>query len=226
MYFAVIQQFQRTLRALDAILSKAVLYAEAKKFDPDNFCTARLTPDMLPFTRQIQIACDSGKRAAAALVGKEAPVHEDTEQTLAQLQERIGKCLAYLATFREKDFDAVTPKTEVKLLNPPGKAMYADDALLGRSIPNFFFHVTIAYALLRRRCGHRKDGLSRQVAAHVRSVCLSQCLASDGNLPRISKLASCVPTTGGEGGPARFSACHAKNARSKLASCLRPTEQP
>ncbi len=149
MYFAVIQQFQRTLRALDAILSKAVLYAEAKKFDPDNFCTARLTPDMLPFTRQIQIACDSGKRAAAALVGKEAPVHEDTEQTLAQLQERIGKCLAYLATFREKDFDAVTPKTEVKLLNPPGKAMYADDALLGRSIPNFFFHVTIAYALLR-----------------------------------------------------------------------------
>jgi uncharacterized protein len=149
MYFAVIQQFQRTLRALDAILGKAVLHAEAKKFSPDNFCTARLAPDMLPFTRQIQIACDGAKRTAAALTGKEAPAHEDNEQTMAQLRERIQKCLAYLATFQAQAFSAVTAKTEIKLLNPPGKAMYADDALLGRSIPNFFFHVTIAYALLR-----------------------------------------------------------------------------
>lgn len=149
MYFSIIQQFQRTLRALDRILGKAVLYAEAKKFNPDNFCTARLAPDMLPFTRQIQIACDSAKRAAAGLLGREAPVHEDTEQTMAQLRERIEKCLDYLATFRAKDFTSVTAKTEIKLQNPPGKAMYADDALLGRSIPNVFFHVTMAYALLR-----------------------------------------------------------------------------
>jgi uncharacterized protein len=149
MYFAVIQQFQRTLSALDAILGKAVLHAEAKKFDPDNFCTARLAPDMLPFTRQIQIACDSAKRAAAGLIGKEAPAHEDHEQTMAQLRERIQKCLAYLATFKVQDFAAVTAKTEIKLLNPPGKAMHAEDALFGRSVPNFFFHVTVAYALLR-----------------------------------------------------------------------------
>jgi hypothetical protein len=149
MYFAIVQQFQRTLRALDAILGKAVLHAETKKFDPDNFCTARLAPDMLPFSRQIQIACDSAKRVAASLAGKEGPVHEDTEQTMAQLHERIQKCLAYLATFRAGDFIAVTAKTKIKLLNPPGKAMYADDALLARSIPNFFFHVMIAYALLR-----------------------------------------------------------------------------
>jgi hypothetical protein len=149
MYFSIIQQFQRTLRALDAMLGKAMLYADAKKFSPDNFCTARLSPDMLPFTRQIQIACDSAKRIAAGLLGKEAPAHEDTEQTMAQLRERIQKCLNYLATFQAKDFAKVTAQTEVKLANPAGKAMHAEDALLSRSMPNFFFHVMIAYALLR-----------------------------------------------------------------------------
>jgi hypothetical protein len=77
MYFAVIQQFQRTLRALDAMMGKAILHAEAKKFSPDNFCTARLAPDTLSFTRQIQIACDGAKRAAAGLTSKEAPAHGD-----------------------------------------------------------------------------------------------------------------------------------------------------
>ena len=149
MYFAVIQQFQRTLRALDAILGKAVLHADAKKFNADNFCTARLAPDMLPFTRQVQIACDSAKRSAAALTGKEAPPHEDNEQTVAELRQRIQKCLAYLGTFKADDFAKVTAKTVVKLANPPGKAMCAEDALFSRSVPNFFFHVTVAYALLR-----------------------------------------------------------------------------
>lgn len=149
MYFPVIQQFQRSLRALDAILGKAVEHAEAKKFSPDNFLTQRLAPDMLPFTRQVQIACDAAKRAAAALTGKEAPAHEDTEKTMAELRERIRKCLAFLATFREEDFKDVSPRKEIKLPNPPGKAMYAGDALIGRSVPNFFFHMTMTYALLR-----------------------------------------------------------------------------
>ena len=149
MYFPVIQQFQRTLRSLDAILGKAVLHAETKKFSPDNFLTARLAPDMLPFTRQIQMACDTAKRATASLVNKAAPVHEDTEQTMAQLRERIAKCLAYLGEFRAEDFAKVTAKTEVKLPNPPGKAMHAEDALFARAVPNFFFHVMVAYSLLR-----------------------------------------------------------------------------
>jgi hypothetical protein len=68
---------------------------------------------------------------------------------MAQLRERIQKCLAYLATFRSDDFAKVSAKTEVKLPNPPGKAMHADDALLARAVPNFFFHVMVAYALLR-----------------------------------------------------------------------------
>jgi uncharacterized protein len=149
MYFAVIQQFQRTLTALDAILGKAIRHAEMKQFSPDNFCTARLAPDMLPFTRQIQIACDSAKRAAAMLAGKEAPAHEDTEQTMAQLRERIQKCQAFLATLHAEDFAAVDAKKVIKLPNPPGKAMFAGDALLARAVPNFFFHVMITYAILR-----------------------------------------------------------------------------
>ena len=149
MYFDVIQQYARSLRALDAILAKAVQYAEAKKFDPDNFCTARLAPDMLPFSKQVQIACDSAKRSAAGLIGKEAPVHEDTEKTMAELRQRIAKCLAYLDALKAEDFAKVTAKTVVKMTSPAGKAMYAEDALLSRSVPNFFFHVTVAYALLR-----------------------------------------------------------------------------
>ncbi len=149
MYYAVIQQFVRTLHNLDAILAKAVAHAEAKKFDPNNFCTARLAPDMLPFTRQVQIACDAAKRAASALTGKEAPAHEDTERTMEELRGRVGKCLAYLESLTPEDFAHVTSKTVVKAPGPSGKSMYADDLLLGRQVPNFFFHVTTAYALLR-----------------------------------------------------------------------------
>jgi len=149
MYYAVVQQFIRTLRNLDAILVKATKYAETRKFDPNVFCTMRLAPDMLPFTRQVQIACDTAKRTAAGLSGKEAPVHEDNEKTLDELRARIASCVAYLETFKPEDFAHVTDKTVVKVPNPPGKALYAPDALLGRSVPNFFFHVTTAYALLR-----------------------------------------------------------------------------
>lgn len=149
MYFAAIQQFQRSLLALDSILGKAILQAEAKKFSADNFCSARLAPDMLPFTKQIQIACDTAKRAAAALASKEAPAHEDTEQTMAQLRQRIHKCLDFLASFQASDFAKVTPRTEVRLTSPAGKSMSAEDVLFSRFLPNFFFHVTVAYALLR-----------------------------------------------------------------------------
>jgi hypothetical protein len=149
MYFAVIQQFVRTLRALDAILSKAAQHAEARKFDPNNFCTARLAPDMLPFTRQVQIACDAAKRAASSLSGKEAPVYADTETTLEQLRERVQKTVAYLETFTADDFAKVSPDTLVPLPNNPARALHAPDALLARAVPNFFFHVTTTYAMLR-----------------------------------------------------------------------------
>jgi hypothetical protein len=150
MYYAMTRQFIRSLRALDHNLEKAIHHAEAKKFDPDNFCSARLAPDMFPLTRQVQVACDVAKRIVSALSGREAPVHEDTERTMAELRARVAKCLAYLETITPDDFAKVTPTTLVKVPNPPGKVMYAPDALLARSVPNFFFHVTTAYGLLRK----------------------------------------------------------------------------
>lgn len=148
MYYLVIRQFARTLKNLDAILEKAQRHAEAKKFDVNNFLTARLAPDMLPFLAQIRIACDHAKSAASNLAGKEAPVHEDNEKTFEELRGRIAKCISYLDTFTEKDFEKTNAQMKVKLPRQ-GKSLYADEYLLGRQMPNFFFHVTTAYDMLR-----------------------------------------------------------------------------
>ena len=145
----VIKQFARTLRNLDAVLDKATKHAEARKFDVNNFCSARLFPDMLPFVAQIRIACDHAKSAAANLSGKEAPRHEDNETTVAELRGRIAKVVAYLETFTAADFQRTTPETLMKIPNRPGKALPADEYLFARQLPNFFFHVATAYALLR-----------------------------------------------------------------------------
>jgi hypothetical protein len=153
MYYLAIRQFARTLKNLDGVLEKAQKHAEARKFDVNNFCTARLAPDMLPFVSQIRIACDHAKNAAANLAGKEAPKHEDNETTFAELRGRIAKCLGYLETLGPKDFERTTPATPVKLPdrpNRPGKTLRAEEYLLARQMPNFYFHVTTAYNLLRR----------------------------------------------------------------------------
>ena len=149
MYYAAIKQFIRTLRNLDAILEKAIAYAQARKFDVNNFCSARLFPDMLPFVAQIRVACDHAKNAAANLAGKIPPKHEDTETTMEELRARIAKCVAYLDTFTAKDFEHTSPGMVVKLPNSPGKGLKADEYLWMRQIPNFFFHVSTAYDLLR-----------------------------------------------------------------------------
>ena len=147
--FPVMKQFGRTLRNLDAVLDKAMKHAEARKFDVNNFCAARLAPDMLPFVSQIRIACDQAKAAAANLSGKEAPKHEDNETTFVELRGRIAKCLAFLDTFTAADFERAKPDTMVRLPHRPGKAIAAEEYLYARQIPNFFFHVTTAYDLLR-----------------------------------------------------------------------------
>jgi hypothetical protein len=149
MYYQTIRQFVRTLKNLDAIMEKATTYAQTRKFDVNNFCSARLFPDMLPFLVQVRIACDHAKSTAANLAGKEAPKHEDNETTFEQLRGRIAKCIAYLDTLKEGDFASTKPDTLIKLANPAGKALTAHDYLLARQIPNFYFHVTTAYALLR-----------------------------------------------------------------------------
>jgi uncharacterized protein len=150
MYHLAIRQFAHTLKNLDAILGKAVSHAEAKKFDVNNFCSARVAPDMLPFPVQIRIATDQAKSAAASLSGKEAPKFEDNETTIEELRGRIRRCVSFLDSFTEKDFEKTNAKTVIKLAYPPGKAMLANEYLFGRQIPNFFFHVSTAYNLLRQ----------------------------------------------------------------------------
>lgn len=148
-YYLAIRQMARTLKNLDAILDKATKQAEARKFDVNNFCAARLFPDMLPFLAQVRIACDHAKSTAANLAGKEPPRHEDNETTVADLRGRIAKCLAYLDTLTASDFEKTKPETLIRLPNRPGKAIPAEEYLLARQLPNFFFHVTTAYDLLR-----------------------------------------------------------------------------
>jgi uncharacterized protein len=149
MFYEPIQQFSRSLRNLDAVLGKAEAYAKSRKFEANNFLTSRLAPDMLPFTVQIRIACDTAKGAAQALSGKELPKHEDNEATFEELRGRIAKCLTVLDGLKASDFEATKPDTIVKMPNRPGKGMRADEYLWRRQIPNFYFHVTTAYGLLR-----------------------------------------------------------------------------
>ncbi|HEY3494095.1 MAG TPA: DUF1993 domain-containing protein [Polyangiaceae bacterium] len=149
MYYLAVRQFARTLRILDSVLTKAERYAETRKFDVNNFLTARLAPDMLPFVNQVRIACDAAKVAAANLAQKEAPKHEDTEKSFEELHARIGKALAFLDGLTESDFAKTTPDLLVRIPNPQGKALRADDYLFARQIPNFYFHVVTAYDILR-----------------------------------------------------------------------------
>jgi len=153
MYHLIIRQFMRSLKNLDSIMERAEKHADARKFDVNNFLAQRLAPDMLPFTLQIQIACDTAKATAANLAVKDAPKHEDNEKTFGELRARIGKCLAYLETLSAKDFERTKADQTVKLPdrpNRPGKSLRAEEYLIARQIPNFYFHVVTAYDILRQ----------------------------------------------------------------------------
>jgi hypothetical protein len=149
MYYLVIRQFVSTLKNLDAILSKAEAYAKERGFDVNNLVGARLAPDMLPLAAQIRICCDGAKATAAALSGKEAPKHEDNEKTFEELHARIAKCLAFVEPMKESDFAGTKPDQPIRVPGPSGKHLRADDYVIKRQIPNFYFHVVTAYALLR-----------------------------------------------------------------------------
>lgn len=150
MYYEIIRQFSRTLKNLDKIMGKAQAYATARGFNPDNFVGERLFPDMLPFVRQVQIACDQAKNAAANVSGKEAPRFDDNETSFAELRARIGKCVSYLDTFSAADFASVNADDTVAMAYPKGKGMRKQAYLIQRQMPNFHFHVAMTYALLRK----------------------------------------------------------------------------
>jgi hypothetical protein len=146
--FATVTQFSRMLTNLDAWLVAGVEYAKQKAFDPDVLAQARLAPDQYELIRQVQSACDAAKYAAAYLSGKKAPSHPDVEKTMAELRARVKTCLDYLATFKAADF-AGAEQRPVAPLWMGGKSVRGDHYLTRLGTPNFYFHVTTAYAILR-----------------------------------------------------------------------------
>ncbi|MFO0679172.1 MAG: DUF1993 domain-containing protein [Polyangiaceae bacterium] len=146
--FDMLPQFSKMLRNLDAWLDKAQTFAKAKNMDADTFMNFRLAPDMYPLVKQVQSACDSAKFSAAYFSGKEAPAHPDTETTMAEARERIAKCLAFLETVSEKDCAGMDEK-KISPKWAKGGWLKGDHYALQVAIPNFYFHVTTAYAILR-----------------------------------------------------------------------------
>ncbi|ANH74793.1 hypothetical protein ACS15_2411 [Ralstonia insidiosa] len=149
MYEFLVPTANRMLGNLSALLDKAAAHAEAKKFDPANLMTARLAPDMHPFTRQVQIACDQAKGAAARLSGAEPPSYPDVEATIPELKARIAKTLEYVNSVDPVAFAGSEDRT-VTLKSPKGELQFSGiDYLRGFMLPNFYFHISMAYALLR-----------------------------------------------------------------------------
>jgi hypothetical protein len=148
MYFDEIRQMVKLLGQLDAWLQAAAAHAQSRSFDPNNLLAQRLAPDQFTFVRQVQATCDTAKLVAARLSGKEAPSHPDTEKTLEELRARVASVIAYLDTYSEKDFAGA----DARLVTTPrweGKVMTGKDYFLEHGQPNFFFHLTHAYAILR-----------------------------------------------------------------------------
>lgn len=140
----------RMLNNLSHILSKAEQFVEARKIDPTALTTDRLAPDMFTFTRQVLIACDAVKNGVARISGVEAPKFEDNETTFAQLQERIQKTQAFIATVPASALDGTEDK-EITFPAGPGKTrtLKGQDYLTGWMLPNMYFHITTAYNILR-----------------------------------------------------------------------------
>jgi hypothetical protein len=148
MYFEAFGQFKKQLGQLDKWLETAAAFAQQKSFDPNAFLGFRLAPDQFAFARQVQVTCDTAKLAASRLTGKEAPKHEDDEKTLEELRARVKSVIAYLDGFSEKDFEGAATRS-VTQPRWEGKTMSGADYFREHAQPNFFFHLTTAYAILR-----------------------------------------------------------------------------
>ena len=149
MYAASVPVFIKNLKNLSAILDKAAAWAVTKKIDEKYLITARVAPDMLPFSKQIQIATDGVKGCAARLAGVEIPKYEDTEANLADLKARITKTIAFLETFKPEQINGSEGKTIELKFGPSSFSFSGLDYLLTFVNPNMYFHLTTAYAILR-----------------------------------------------------------------------------
>lgn len=149
MYTASIPQVTKMLQGLANWLGKAEEYAKQKNFDVNTLLGARLAPDMFPLVRQIQSSCDTAKFMAARLAAKEAPKNPDTEQTVEELKKRIASTIEFLNTIKESDFQGAAERAVTTNYLPPGKGFVGAVYMNQNALPNFYFHITTAYLILR-----------------------------------------------------------------------------
>lgn len=149
MYDFSVAVFSARLKALASVLSLAEQNAADRKIDPQVFLTARLAPDMFALTRQVQIATDHAKGAPSRLAGREVPKYEDNESSFEELHARIAKTLDHLATFSAADLDGSEERTIELRLAGREVSLSGLQYLLHAAMPNFYFHITTAYDILR-----------------------------------------------------------------------------
>jgi len=150
LYAGCIPVFKQMLGGLDNVLGKAQAHATAKKIEPTALTQARLYPDMFPLSKQVQIACDFARGVSARLAGAEVPVYEDKEQSFDELRTLVAKTLAFVDGFDAARFDgSVQREIVLRPGTPKEKRLSGEKYLLNYGLPQFFFHVTTAYALLR-----------------------------------------------------------------------------
>lgn len=150
MYAASVPAFRQMLGSLDGLLSKAEAHATERKIDPNALLHARLFPDMFPLVRQVQVACDFAKSVPARLAGVDVPAYEDVEQTFAELRARVAKTLAFIDGLDAASFEGSEQREIVLRPGTPKERTISGQAyLLSYGLPQFFFHVTTAYSLLR-----------------------------------------------------------------------------
>ena len=141
-------EMKKLLGCVDGWLDKASQHAAAKKYDANLLLQSRLAPDMFPLIRQIQAVCDQAKFGAARTSGKEPPSHPDNEVTIDDARKRIATVIAYLDGFKKEDFAGVEDR-KISLPRWEGKSMTAVDYFVEHCQPNFYFHLSMAYAILR-----------------------------------------------------------------------------
>ena len=147
-YQVLVNQFPKMLKNLINILDMSNEFADSKKIDFDVLLNSRLAPDQFALIRQIQIACDTAKLAASRLSGKEAPKHDDNEKNLNEIKNRINEVISYLKNFKDSDFK----NAEMAKISQPrweGKYLNGDEFFIEHVLPNFYFHITTAYSILR-----------------------------------------------------------------------------
>ena len=157
MYYDFFRQMKKTLGQLEGWLSAADAYATAKTFDSKVFLTLRLAPDQFALARQVQITCDTAKLAVTRLTGKEAAAQPDAEQTLEELRARVRTVITFLDGLTAKDFEGAATRV-VTQPRWEGKTMTGHDYFLEHAMPNFFFHASHTYAILR----HAGVGLGKK----------------------------------------------------------------